>query len=141
MKNIQFFSNEINFNLKNKTKIKQWISSTIAEEGFDLKDISYIFCNDEFILELNKSALQHNYFTDIITFQYNEKKEPIHSEIYISIDTVKSNAKLFNVSFQKELLRVIIHGVLHCCNYNDKTKSQEKQIREKENYYLSKIEM
>lgn len=140
MKNILFYNNTT-FSLKNKNKIKKWIIECIEEEEHEINEIQYIFCDDSFILELNKKTLQHNYFTDIITFQYNNKKEPIQSEIYISIDTVKSNAKLFNTNFQKEILRVIIHGVLHCCGYNDKTKAQEKQIRDKENYYLNKIEL
>lgn len=139
MNNILFYNNNTSFTLKNKNKIKAWIVASVQEEEHHISEIQYIFCDDSFILELNKKALQHNYFTDIITFQYNNKKEPIQSEIYISVDTVKSNAKLFNTSFQKELLRVIIHGVLHCCGYNDKTKAQEKQIRDKENYYLNKI--
>lgn len=126
------------FILKNKKKLKEWILESVEEEGKSLNFISFNFCSDNYILELNKSALSHNYYTDIITFELNEKNESIEGDIYISIDRVKDNAKLLNETFLNELNRVIIHGVLHLCGYKDKSSKESKIMREKENYYLKK---
>jgi rRNA maturation RNase YbeY len=126
------------FILKNKKKLKEWILESVEEEGKSLNFISFNFCSDNYILELNKSALSHNYYTDIITFELNEKNESIEGDIYISIDRVKDNAKLLNETFLNELNRVIIHGVLHLCGYKDKSSKESKMMREKENYYLKK---
>lgn len=130
---------DINFLLKDKRKIKNWIINCTIEENKLLEYISFNFCSDKYILELNNSALEHNYYTDIITFELNEKNEPIEGDIYISIDRVKDNAINLCESFSNELHRVIIHGVLHLCGYKDKTKKDSSIMREKENYYLNKI--
>lgn len=140
MKSINFYNSDINFILRNKNKIRNWIAQAIINEKKQLTQIDYIFCDDNFILKLNKKTLNHNYYTDIITFQYNTKKEPISAEIYISIDTVKTNAKKFSQTFYNELLRVIIHGVLHCCDYSDKTEFEQKKMRDKEDFYVNKFE-
>jgi rRNA maturation RNase YbeY len=100
--------------------------------------ISFNFCSDKYILELNNSSLKHNYYTDIITFELNQKNEEIEGDIYISIDRVKENAKVLNESIINELHRVIIHGVLHLCGYKDKSSKESKMMRNKENYYLNK---
>ena len=125
--------------IKEKRKINSWIKLCIAEEGKKINTISFNLCSDEYILQLNNEALQHDYYTDIITFELNEKNEPIEGDIYISIDRVKDNAKTLNIPFITELQRVLIHGVLHLCGYKDKSTKEEKQMREKENYYLNKI--
>jgi probable rRNA maturation factor len=125
--------------IKEKRKINSWIKLCIAEEGKKINTISFNLCSDEYILQLNNEALQHDYYTDIITFELNEKNEPIEGDIYISIDRVKDNAKTLNIQFITELQRVLIHGVLHLCGYKDKSTKEEKQMREKENYYLNKI--
>jgi probable rRNA maturation factor len=125
--------------IKEKRKINSWIKLCIAKEGKEINTISFNLCSDEYILQLNNEALQHDYYTDIITFELNEKNEPIEGDIYISIDRVKDNAKTLKIPFITELQRVLIHGVLHLCGYKDKSTKEEKQMREKENYYLNKI--
>jgi rRNA maturation RNase YbeY len=126
-----------NFTLKDKIKIKKWILKSVEEEQRGINFISFNFCSDEYIIELNNNALKHNYYTDIITFELNYKNENIEGDIYISIDRVKENAKILKESFTNELHRVIIHGVLHLCGYKDKSSKESKKMREKENYYLS----
>lgn len=108
----------------------------IAIEQFQLGDINFIFCNDYYILKVNQDFLQHDYYTDIITFNYNVH-DVLHADIFISVDTVKSNAELFNTSFNHELTRVIFHGVLHLVGYDDKTETDAQRMRAKEDEYLS----
>lgn len=114
-----------------------WIKETIEEEGYELTRIDYIFCSDEFLLEVNRTHLDHDFYTDIITFPLNAN--PIMAEIYISVDRVKENAASFSVAFRDELLRVIIHGVLHLCGYDDHEEVDIAFIRKKEEYYLKKL--
>ena len=130
------FNNEIDFVLENPTEISTWISQAIKSEGFELGEINYIFCSDENLLEKNIKFLNHNTLTDIISFDYTMGKL-ISGDIFISIDRVKDNSDTFNVTFIEELHRVIIHGVLHYCGFNDKTKEEKSKMRLKENYYLS----
>jgi probable rRNA maturation factor len=125
--------------IKEKRKVSNWIKSCITEEGKIIDNISFNLCSDEYILQLNNEALQHDYYTDIITFELNEKDKPIEGDIYISIDRVKDNAITLHIPFMNELHRVLIHGVLHLCGYKDKSKKEELLMREKENYYLNKL--
>ncbi|MCF6350042.1 MAG: rRNA maturation RNase YbeY [Flavobacteriaceae bacterium] len=117
-------------------KLALWIKSTIQNEGLKIGEITYIFCDDIYLAEKNIRYLNHNTLTDIISFDYTEN-DLISGDIFISIDRVKVNAKTYDVAFQDELHRVIIHGILHFCGYNDKTKEEEKEMRAKEDYYLS----
>ena len=117
------------------TKYNQKISYLIDNEGFIEKDITIVLCSDSHLLKMNKEHLNHDYFTDIITFSYNIKNE-ISGDLFISVDRIKENAERFDVSFDKELERVIYHGVLHLCGYNDKTDIEIQKMREKEKYYL-----
>ena len=133
---INFFSEKINFTLKDKRKRKAWIAEIVNREGYLIKEINYIFCSDNYLLEINRSFLNHDYFTDIITFNNSEKKKELEAELYISIPRVKDNAKNEDVSFEEELNRVMIHGVLHLIGYKDKTKQQKELMREKENSSL-----
>ncbi len=124
-------------------KIKQWETNIWIKEvahlnGKKIDEISYIFCSDNKILEINKQYLQHDYYTDIITFDYSEGNS-ISGDIFISLDTVKSNSQEYNTHFIEELHRVIIHGVLHLCGYKDNTPEEEKIMREKENEALNLI--
>lgn len=135
---IKFFNEEIKFNLKSKTQLKKWISNTITEEKFKTGEISYIFTSPEEILRINKEYLKHNYFTDIITFNYCEN-DMINGDIYICVDTVKNNSTRFNVTFIEELHRVMIHGILHLIGYNDKINEEKVLMREKENFYLERF--
>lgn len=116
-------------------KTKKWIEKIISIQNKKTGDIAYLFCNDAKILEVNKEYLQHDYYTDIITFDYCED-DIISGDLLISLDTVKSNADLFSSQLQQELLRVIIHGIFHLCGYGDKTEEEEKQMRELEDKAL-----
>ncbi|MCB9188483.1 MAG: rRNA maturation RNase YbeY [Flavobacteriales bacterium] len=133
---IYYHQQDISFNLRNRLAIRQWINNTIKTEGKKPSDITYIFCSDQYILDLNRSSLNHDYYTDIITFDYCEAKE-ISGDLFISIDTVQDNAKSLGVNFIDELHRVMIHGVLHLCGYKDKSKKEAQTMREKEDYYLN----
>ena len=131
------FNYETEFSLNNETQFSTWISKTISEENCKEGEINYIFCSDDYLLKLNLDFLKHDTLTDIISFDYSVGKE-LHGDIYISVERVKENAKDFNETFTDEIARVIIHGVLHFCGYKDKTNDEEKLMRSKENYYLSK---
>jgi rRNA maturation RNase YbeY len=121
-----------------RRKILNWIKETILNEGKTLGDVSLIFCSDEYLLDVNKKYLNHDYYTDIITFDYVEDKI-ISGDIFISSDRVRENANQFNVSFEMELFRIIIHGILHLLGYKDKTKKDKSLMTEKENFYLSRL--
>jgi len=129
------FSYQTNFELSNELAISDWISAIIVAEGFVEGDISYVFCDDEFLYNLNMEFLQHDTLTDIISFDYSLGKQ-IHGEIYISIERVRENAELYHVKFDNELQRVIIHGILHYCGYRDKSEDETALMREKENSAL-----
>lgn len=132
------FNYETEFELDNPEFISQWITNTILEEKRKEGEINYIFCSDDYLHKLNVDFLNHDTLTDIISFDYSVGKE-LHGEIYISIDRVKENATEFNVPFDVELSRVIIHGILHYCGYKDKSETDEAMMRLKEDYYLSKL--
>lgn len=129
------FNFDNSFNLKDRLKIKRWIKQVVENAGFRLGSVSYIFCSDEKILEVNKQYLNHDFYTDIITFDYVEK-DIINGDIFISTDRVRENAQEFNVAFEEELHRVIIHGILHLLGQQDHSTKEEKQMRKKENEAL-----
>lgn len=135
---INFFSEGIGFKPKQILKIKSWLKDVATEEGYQVGTLNYVFCNDEYILETNRQYLQHDYYTDIITFDNTENCK-ISGDLVISIDTVMSNAELIGVDFNQELCRVIVHGVLHLCGYKDKSEDEERLMRDKENSFLSKF--
>ncbi|MBQ4477650.1 MAG: rRNA maturation RNase YbeY [Bacteroidales bacterium] len=136
MSSIHFFVEDINFVLKNKRKIQKVLAILSEKEGKELGEISYIFCSDNYLLKINKKYLNADYFTDVITFDYCVGNK-ISGDIYISIERVKENSKIFSQSFFNETLRVILHGALHLCGYKDKKPKEEKIMREKENFYLN----
>lgn len=119
-----------------KRKITNWIKETILSEGKILGDISFIFCSDNYLLEVNRKFLNHDYFTDIITFDYVEN-DIISGDIFISCDRVAENALEFKAGFDNELLRIIIHGVLHLLGYKDKIRKDKKLMTQKEDFYLN----
>ena len=127
---INFFSEDVDFDLKGKQRTKKWIKHIVEQEAQKTGDINIIFCSDEYLLQVNKQYLNHDYYTDIITFNYNTNK--VNGDLFISIDRVADNAEKQNVPRGTEMQRVIIHGVLHLLGYNDKTKAEEKKIRQKE---------
>jgi probable rRNA maturation factor len=115
--------------------VSSWLELVCKEEMKEVGDINYIFCNDEYLLEINRSYLDHDYYTDVITFDYSEGP-CLSGDIFVSIDRVMENAKDFNVSFLNELCRVVVHGILHLAGYKDKLKDDEQLMRSKEDYYL-----
>lgn len=135
---ISYHTQDIKFSLRDKRLHAKWISSVVQEEGYDLADLAFIFCSDSYLLDLNISYLSHNYYTDIITFDYTEGNT-ISGDLFISIDTVSANAKTYSVSFLQELRRVMVHGVLHLLGYKDSNPAEVQIMREKEDYYLSKL--
>lgn len=130
------FNNEIEFTLENKDNLQDWIVQTIEKEQFKLGEVNYIFCSDEQLLEKNIEFLNHDTYTDIISFDYTIGKL-ISGDIFISIDRVIENSNSFKTSFNDELNRVMIHGILHYCGYNDKSDEEKNLMRSKEDYYLS----
>ena len=132
---ISFNNQSIPFKLKEKAKLKLWIKSITEKEKHVIGTINYVFCNDNELLEINVKHLNHNTFTDIITFDYTEGTK-INSDIFISVERVSENAKKFQVPFEEELHRVMIHGILHLCGYKDKTKLDSDLMRKKENISL-----
>src|SRR5438270_11915903 len=119
---IQFHYQDTQFPFAHRLALKKFIVTLFRKEGFKVDAINYVFCTDSFLLEMNQQYLNHNTYTDIVTFPLSEAGAPIQSDIYISIDRVKENAKAFAVSFTDELHRVIFHGALHLCGYGDKTR-------------------
>ena len=124
------------FTLKNKRKIKNWLKDTIVNEKKKVGDIYYIFCSKQYLKKMNNDYLSKNYETDVISFDFS-KDNKISGDIYISNETVKKNSVIFNVGFSNELKRVMVHGLLHLLNYNDKSKQELKIMREKENFYIN----
>jgi len=124
------------FSYTPKLDLKRMILNIFISEQKTLREINYVFCSDEYLLHINQTALNHDYYTDIITFPLSNKGEPIEAEIYISIDRVKENAKTNNTVFKNELARVIAHGSLHLCGYKDKKKRDIELMRAKESFYI-----
>lgn len=139
LKDISFFSEEIDFTLKDKAKVRTWIADTIKSEGFKrVGELSFVFCSDEYLLEINKQYLNHDTYTDIVTFDSSEDEDVIAGDIFISVDRIRENASKFGVSERDEMHRVIIHGVLHLCGFMDKEKEEKDLMTAKENEYLAK---
>ena len=127
------------FPFTEKKKLKEAVARLMAEEGKTLVSLDYIFCADAYLLKINQRYLNHDDLTDIITFDLSEKVGELKGEIYISVERVKDNAISFNVSFPNELARVVFHGALHLCGYNDKSKKDQVAIRLKEDFYLARL--
>ena len=125
------FNYELDFKLENETIYSDWISNVISSEMRSEGEINYIFCDDDYLVEINQQYLDHDTLTDIISFDYSIGKE-LHGDVYISIERVRENAVDFKVPFEEELKRVLIHGVLHYCGYKDKSEEDEKLMRQKE---------
>lgn len=133
------FHKETNFELKQKTIYKHWIKSIILDLKKRVGEINYIFCDDEYLLEMNQKYLKHDTYTDIITFDYSEKNV-ISGDIFISIERVKENSTKFSKGFEEELHRVLAHGILHLCGFKDKTSKESTLMREKEDWAIKKFE-
>jgi rRNA maturation RNase YbeY len=137
--NIDFFFEDIQPISINQISIKKYVNNLINKELKVCGDISVVFCSDNYLLEMNKQYLEHDYFTDIITFDYVEGKT-ISGDLFISFDRIKENSKQFDTELVKEIYRVVFHGILHLVGYNDKTDAEQKLMTEKENFYLKKVD-
>ena len=137
MASVKFNYADRKLSISDKTKLKSFILSLFKNEKTPLNELNYIFCSDEYLLQINNYHLNHDYYTDIITFSLNEKGESIIGEIYISTDRIKDNAASQNTNLINETLRVIFHGCLHLCGYLDKKPKDIKLMREKEDYYIN----
>lgn len=126
------FHYEYDFELSDEETIRQWLIKIAGREQVEINELNYIFLSDEELLDINRSYLGHDFYTDIITFPLHEKGEPIEADIYISVDRVKDNAREFNTDFEQELMRVIAHGLLHLCGYSDKTSVEQELMTKKE---------
>ncbi|MEM7109200.1 MAG: rRNA maturation RNase YbeY [Bacteroidota bacterium] len=137
MSKIYFHQEEVDFKLHNRKKLQQWISKIIFSEGRQLGQLNFIFCSDHYLHKINLQYLNHDSYTDIITFDQSEDSHSIEGDIFISVDRIKENAKLLNIPFQTELDRVMIHGVLHLLGNRDKTREERAVMRKKEEACLS----
>lgn len=136
---IEFFFEDVETELPDVAKLREWLLSAAAAEGKPVFEINYIFCSDEYLRGINVEFLDHDYYTDIITFDNSEGGAQMRGEIYISTERVAENAQTHGVSFAHELCRVMVHGVLHLAGYGDKTPGQEAAMRGREDFYLAKL--
>ena len=133
---IQFITEDIDFILKNKIKIRNWLTKVILNHNFKILELNFIFCSDEFLLKINIEYLNHDTLTDIITFDNSETEKTIEGDIFISIDRIRENADKFKVSFENELFRVLSHGTLHLLGFKDKNPTDKKLMTSKEDESL-----
>lgn len=136
---INYFAEDVSFPKIKRKLTSEWIKNTIVSEGKFTGDISLIFCSDDYLLDVNRKYLQHDYFTDIITFDYVENDQ-ISGDIFISVDRVKENAEKFSKTIENELNRILIHGILHLLGYMDKEGRDKELMTEKEDFYLDKLQ-
>lgn len=136
-----FFEEDIKFKPKNKAALREWIKSTVIAEGYKLKELNYIFCSDSYLIAINRQYLNHDTYTDIITFDNSEKEGAITGDIFISIERIRENAVKFSGNEADELHRVIIHGALHLLGYKDKTKAAKELMTQKEDFYLAQVKI
>ena len=135
---VHYHTDDCRYRLPEKRRTSAWLSEVAAEEGYRMGEVNYIFCSAARLLEMNRQFLGHDYFTDIITFDYSDLKGEgiIHGDIYIDIETVRDNARIYGVSWLNEMRRVVVHGVLHLCGQKDKTPRANAQMHRKEDKYL-----
>ena len=137
-KNIYFFFNGVKLSLRNRRKLKEFLVSIFRWEKVKLHSLNFVFSTDKAVRSINKEFLNHDYFTDIITFCLSEKGQPVVADIYISVDRIRDNALLEKETFQRELHRVVFHGALHLCGYGDKSREEIKRMRKREDHYLAR---
>ena len=129
---VRFFTEDVTFSLPQKTQSRQWLTKLAESEGYKIGELNYIFCSDDYLLQVNRDYLDHDYYTDIITFDNSEEEDKLEGDIFISIDRVNDNGRNLNVPLEQELRRVIAHGLIHLCGYGDKTDEEAQQMRQKE---------
>ncbi len=137
MSGIYIHCEDVDFTLPESAKTLSWIKEIIESKKFELEELNYIFCSDEHLLKINQQYLDHDYFTDIITFDNSDKPNTIEGDVFISIDRVNDNANTHRQTFNNELYRVMAHGVLHLLGANDKTESEKMEMRKLEDHYLA----
>jgi probable rRNA maturation factor len=137
MSSIFYFNEDVTYTLRSKRKINSWLSSVATQHGHDIECLNYIFCSDEYLLSINKQYLDHDYYTDIITFDNSSQESLISADIFVSIDRVRENAKSNNDTINHELHRIMIHGLLHLLGFKDKSIDEQTIMREKEDACLS----
>lgn len=136
---IRFFNEDVPYKLLQKRILSQWLKKQAEQEGYSVGDLNYVFCSDEHILQVNRDYLQHDYYTDIITFDQSEEEELIEGDIFISVDRVADNASQLSITAEQEMRRVLAHGMLHLCGYSDKTDEEEAHMRTKEDEWLQEL--
>ena len=137
---ISFFREDTDFDIKRKNLIKKWLREIAAENGFKIGNLNFIFCSDDYLLEINRQYLGHDYYTDIITFDNREEEGgvTIDGDIFISVDTVRANGVEYGEGFEREMMRVVVHGLLHLVGFDDLTPEQQTEMRSQENKALEK---
>lgn len=135
---VHYYTEECRYRLKEKRRTATWLKAVAEAEGYALGEVNYIFCSAEHLLEMNRQFLGHDYYTDIITFDYSDLKDTrtIHGDIYIDVETVRYNARLYKATALQEMRRVIVHGVLHLCGQKDKSPRANAEMHRKEDKYL-----
>lgn len=136
---IRFFTEDTPYTLPQKQATRQWLKNQAKQEGYNIGELSYIFCSDEYLLQVNREYLDHDYYTDIITFDNSEEDDKIEGDIFISVDRVADNARQLGVSAEQEMRRVLAHGLLHLCGYGDKSPEEAQQMRAKEEEWISAL--
>ena len=138
---VRYYNDQTTYRLRDKRKVAAWLKEVACEEGYALGDVTYIFCSSEVHRKMNIDFIGHDYFTDVITFDYSDLKGEgvVSGDIFIDVDTVKDNARIYGATPRREMLRVVVHGLLHLCGQKDKTPRAEKQMHRKEDYYLAKF--
>ena len=134
---ISYHFEDADIDLPDEERLTAWLLAVAVAEGKPVHEVAYIFCSDDYLLQMNRDYLQHDYYTDVITFPYSQIL--VHGDIFISTDRIRDNARTNNISLERELCRVMVHGVLHLAGYSDKTDIERAQMTEKENFYLKKF--
>ena len=139
---VRYYNDQTNFRLRDKRKIASWLKAVAQEEGYALGDVTYIFCSSEVHRKMNIDFIGHDYFTDVITFDYSDRKgsRVVAGDVFIDVETVTDNARIYGVTALQEMRRVVVHGLLHLCGQKDKTPRAEKQMHRKEDKYLAMLD-
>jgi probable rRNA maturation factor len=138
---VNFFTEDLNYTLKQKTRIRSWLLDTITAEGYALEELNFILCSDDYLLKINQQYLDHDTYTDVITFDNSETPKTIVGDIFISMERIQENAKSFKSTVFEELSRVMVHGTLHLLGYKDKSKTDKSLMTAREDHYLGKLKV
>lgn len=138
---IVFFNEDIDFKFQHKNLLKKWLKKVAETEGFKMKNLNYIFCSDEYLHKINVEYLEHDTYTDIITFDNSEEESDIEGDIFVSIERIKDNSQELKTVFEDEFKRVLVHGLLHLCGYGDHTDEEEIEMRNKEDFYIQQFSL